>query len=1775
MLTNTKLYLHTPLAPHLTTAIHLGNRDYKAWRRRRLKQSRRKASVLAVRCQLGNPLQSPFDSLVSSVASLDLVAPALGLASGLALYLSNRNLRLRESWIGQRGVDDVGEWILFTSPTPFNRFVVLRCPSIELEREVGGEKLVEEDRHYVRLRRGRTGEMEMESVVEEERVVYQRKCVLTDDGGVISLDWPANLEMSDEHGLDTTIVIVAGTSEGSMEENVKLFVVECVRRGCFPVVVNPRGCSGSPLTTARLFTAADSDDVSTAIQFINKERPWTTLMGVGWGYGANMLTKYLAEVGDNTPLTAATCVDNPFDLEAASRSFSYDRAIDQKFTRGLVDILKSNKELFQGRGKDFDIEGALQATCVRDFEKAVSMISYGFDAIEDFYSTSSTQGLVDKVKIPLLFVQNDDGKVPIFSIPHSSIAENPYTSLLLCSSPPSNTTTSGISTIAWCRHLTIEWLTAVELGLLKGRHPLLKDVDINISKGLLTVESKVIKKSGQVKKIPSLPRIGNVNVNGSSVTNFKEVSGGRDVAVGLHIRTERDSLRSSQDEHVGPKHENNDVINQGTPVIADPPEDGVIPEDSERGQVLQTAEIVMNMLDVTMPNTLTEEKKKKVLNAVGKGETLMQALQEAVPEDVREKLTTSVSGIMQNRGSNLNFGSLLNIGHIPDMASGLDSKIQGKILSPVGKADDSHSSKQKMMGKDLADDGNESQAGVDKPVGDPNSESHAVDSFQETADTDQLQTGDIGAEVSVSGNSITNEQGSDTKTKESSNENGAQDTKQKENTLKANSGLELSVGSDMSNSTGDQTLDQSKLSQDTESYKSDIKEDKSKQQNGDSNALLPSNENKLTLDEKEGTLATPTPEAESAEKENTENQKREEKVMDPNQNSSSTPTFSVSQAFDAFTGIDDSTQAAVNSVFNVIEGMITHLEEERDDGTEVENGKESSDKETGSVSEKNGTSDNKLGRKQENQPDSTLQFKKLDDVSLCDNMDARNNLAEQPSHMPATFDDNGVHQLQEINSAFHVDKANELNEKLVGTRHSDKVRSVEKVPHDIPRRISKSPIGDPLYSERLRKCLTSQMDNAKLLDLDTTAALFLDYYPEEGQWKLLEQSGHAKDSFDDATLEGMDTSIQNNISLKEGHIIEPSYVILDSEKLHEPVEECEMANSMNEIAEMCDATSKEQMRNVKTVVIDSLMLEVSRRLTSADIKEMEADLVSDLEHVSKAASLALRFGKDRIPYIEDADHTSDEVNTLLGEYIVRAISLAVQDTSYLRKVLPLGVVVGSSLAALRNHFDAPSATKNRQRDVIRDKINFSRAENRVETFERETVGMPSDSFDNNELEKPSRKNEARDKSSDGNNGSAMVGAVTAALGASALLVHQQDCGDDEISETSSNLLKKEDNHHKLGKFVEESSEKNETNIVTSLAEKAMSVAGPVVPTKDGGLDQGRLVAMLAEFGQRGGMLRLVGKAALLWGGIRGALSLIERLISFLRFADRPLFQRILGFICLVLVLWTPVAVPLLPTIVQGWASHSSTEFAELACIIGLYVSIMTLIILWGKRIRGYENPLKQYGLDLTSSQVIKNYLYGLAGGVFFVLAINSVSALIGLVHLSWPSNVSSASDAANQLKFYVQLLLLCGKGLATATGVALVEELLFRSWLPNEIAIDLGYYRGIIISGLAFSLSQRSLLAIPGLWLLSLCLSGARQRCQGSLSLPIGIRTGIMASCFILKTGGFLTYEPNFPIWLTGTLSFEPFSGIVGLAFTLLLTVVLYPRRQPITGNKVARRARE
>ncbi|XP_059634677.1 uncharacterized protein LOC132277006 isoform X2 [Cornus florida] len=1434
-------------------------------------------------------------------------------------------------------------------------------------------------------------------------------------------------------------------------------------------------------------------------------------MGVGWGYGANMLTKYLAEVGEKTPLTAATCIDNPFDLEEATKSATHYTSVDQKLMSGLIDILRSNKELFHGRGKGFDVEKALLAKSVRDFEREVSMVSYGFDAIEDFYAKSSTRVVVGNVKIPVLFIQTDEGTVPLFSIPHSLIAENPFTSLLLCSCFPSTVIGSDRFTISWCQHLTIEWLTAVELGLLKGRHPLLKDVDVTInpSKGFALAEGRASNKSDTINRLLNLRQSD--ALNGYSVVPSKEMLEGSDITTSIPSRFKRD-LQINFKLEKGLRQENNSAVQQTSSVDAELVKEGVGPMDSvdsETGKVLQTTQVVMNVLDVTMPGTLSEEQKKKVLTAVGQGETLMTALQDAVPEDVRGKLTSAVSGILHNQGTNLNFDKLLNVSQIPNMASALNPKFQeqgGGLSNTEGGHEDPHSSEQQERVNDLADDSNKNQPNTDKCAGGVGPELQASENLQESIDKDQFQsTGSHSSDISDS-------------VKKDDNEF---DNNQVviENTIQP----------------GEENITDSSYEQ-----------------------------NKTISSTKEEGNSSPvsSPETELTEREGSDNQKREEKTLQPvvNQDSPDSPTFGVSEALDALTGMDDSTQVAVNSVFGVIENMITQLEEKEKE-IEVKDGNEIKDQKTVFPSENNLIiGDEKLEEREENNDDMILPSDKLD-APPCNIMDLQNHartrwVEGKPIKHPISFDRSIIDSSRGSDTASHIgEQKNEMKEHLGGQKLLAK-----RYFNDIKPYMITNPFGDACYKEYLRKYLLSNMASTKPLDLDKTTALFLDYFPEEGLWKLLEQPGNSKIPIGDgATLEGVEIKVQAHSTSKAnytGEIIEPSYVILDAEKRQEPVAESEAVDELNQKVEVGD-TSVELMSLVKKIILHSLNVEVGRKLSSGDMKEMVPDLARDFELIADAVSLAVGRGKERVLFLDGKDCTSEKVGTLNGEHIIKAISIAVQETSYLRRLLPVGVIVGSCLAALRKFFIVATVNGNGQHEaLVLDQVN-SGERNRVH-HEIEINQFPSDKIDHNYDLQNSEEAESKNL----NNDAVMVSAVSAALGASALLVHQQDARKgSETAETLSVSFKKE-SYPEPDKLEVEMSEKSQNNLVTSLAEKAMSVAGPVVPTtEDGEVDQERLVAMLAEWGQKGGMLRLVGKVALLWGGFRGAMSLTDRLILFLRLAERPLFQRILGFVCMVLVLWSPVVVPLLPTLVRNWATHTSSKIAELACIFGLYTSIMILVTLWGKRIRGYEDPLQQYGLDLTSLPKIQFFLKGLIGGVMLVLSIHSVNTLLGCVRVSWPSTLPSSSlDAVTWIKVYGRMLILVGQGLITATGVALVEELLFRSWLPDEIAADLGYYRGIIISGFVFSLFQRSPWAIPGLWLLSLGLAGARQRSQGSLSLPIGLRAGIMASSFVLQHGGFLTSQPNFPRWVTGTHAFQPFSGVAGIALSLLLAIVLYPR---------------
>ncbi|QCD80191.1 Alpha/Beta hydrolase fold [Vigna unguiculata] len=1574
-----------------------------------------------------------------------------------------------------------------------------------------------------------------------------------------------------------------------MDADVRLFVVDALKRGYFPVVMNPRGCAASPLTTPRLFTAADSDDICTSLTYISNARPWTTLMGVGWGYGANMLTKYLAEVGESTPLTAATCIDNPFDLDEATRSSPYHIVTDQKLTNGLIDILQTNKALFQGKTKGFDVEKALLSKSVRDFEEAISMVSFGFEAIEDFYSKSSTRNMIRDVKIPVLFIQSDNGMVPIFSVPRNLIAENPFTSLLLCSCLVPSVTDTDMSALSWCQLLTIEWLTAVELGLLKGRHPLLTDIDVTInpSKGLVVVEEIRSNKDAEVGKLLNLTRSD--AFNGYSIDPSSDLLEENKNNTGLQFRSQQRLQRNFEQDDMslqvkdGPSQQTSsseaDLIEEQNVVSAD------------NVQVLQTAQVVINMLDVTMPGTLTEERKKKVLTAVGQGQTLMKALQDAVPEDVRGKLTDAVSGILHVKGSNLKVDRIVNVSQSPEPLQGQKNQEKSGVLDAEVMAEDQPSVNQ--MKKASPMDGSDNAPG-------------SIGELAEGTETEVIPIETPNSTNLAQSQALNDEVGSSSSTRK---ENESNDNNDPNEELKGKavpivdcSKNEFETGSTLYNpghpdgaggfqsaSVGEQNSQDSGIAQidlkdeqknqgfsmnHNKNTSTDSKEPPfSPSMSGENNSLEDEQKNQdfsinhsknTSTDAKEEPLSpSMSSEVPAMERKGNDNEKNNNKNahVAPQTNSnnldSSAPAFSVSQALDALAGIDDSTQVAVNSVFGVIENMISQLEQSSEN-EEVKDGKDVEHK----IEEKQKTNSQ---RKDSN----TSADPSVDDHhnEMYLNNGSCHTEEQQPQNV-SEISGNGVFDSHSCKSNLHlVQKESNRHTQLVNKRLLiDKWAGPRQVGR-VPEFLAAGSYGGSPYNENLSKYLVSKIP-IKPLDLNTTTALLLDYFPEEGQWKLFEQPQNVGiASSNTETGEEAGPKLKAPPSSKSSnaeHYIEQPYVILDSEKQQEPVKEFITTDTENRVTDTSVDRSDELIQFVKKKVLHSLKREVGRKLNAAEMIEMKSDLAEDLEHVantiSQAALHCMVQQLDTESQSLNVEGAIEKVGTLDGEHIVSVISSSVQKTNCLRKVVPLGVIVGSILASLRKYFDVTTLHDDQRRSLIHE--DGGKPSKKSHGIGGAT-GIDGELEEKTSLDHPIQTVtvDVESASADTSKNTVMVGAVTAALGASALLMQQKDFQQENVTAESS-ALKMENPHQKEpDQLQEEVFEKNQNNIVTSLAEKAMSVAGPVVPTKeDGEVDQERLVAMLADLGQRGGLLRLVGKIALLWGGIRGAMSLTDRLISFLRIAERPLFQRIFGFVGMILVLWSPVAIPLLPTIVQSWTTKTSSKIAEFACIAGLYTAIVILVMLWGKRIRGYENAFEQYGLNLESPQKLFEFLKGLVGGAIFIFSIHAVNASLGFASFSWP-HIPTSLDSLTRLKVYGHMGLVVVQGTVMATTIALVEELLFRSWLPQEISVDLGYHHGIIISGMAFSFLQRSLQSIPGLWLLALSLSGARQRNGGSLFIPIGLRTGMTASTYVLQNGGFLTYHNNcnLPLWIIGS-PFQPFSGLVGLVFSLSLAILLYPR---------------
>lgn len=128
---------------------------------------------------------------------------------------------------------------------------------------------------------------------------FIREVIPTTDDGIFALDWypPLRPEQNNHEQIQTVAVLLPGLTGGSHE----LYIQSCIHYltsthtsstspSIQTVVLNARGCSGTIITTPRLFSAGDTEDLEIGLAHIRKRMgDRIKIVGVGYSLGANLL----------------------------------------------------------------------------------------------------------------------------------------------------------------------------------------------------------------------------------------------------------------------------------------------------------------------------------------------------------------------------------------------------------------------------------------------------------------------------------------------------------------------------------------------------------------------------------------------------------------------------------------------------------------------------------------------------------------------------------------------------------------------------------------------------------------------------------------------------------------------------------------------------------------------------------------------------------------------------------------------------------------------------------------------------------------------------------------------------------------------------------------------------------------------------------------------------------------------------------------------------------------------------------------------------------------------------------------------------------------------------------------------------------------------------------------------------------------------------------------------------------------------------------------------
>ena len=134
-------------------------------------------------------------------------------------------------------------------------------------------------------------------------------------------------------------------------------------------------------------------------------------------------------------------------------------------------------------------------------------------------------------------------------------------------------------------------------------------------------------------------------------------------------------------------------------------------------------------------------------------------------------------------------------------------------------------------------------------------------------------------------------------------------------------------------------------------------------------------------------------------------------------------------------------------------------------------------------------------------------------------------------------------------------------------------------------------------------------------------------------------------------------------------------------------------------------------------------------------------------------------------------------------------------------------------------------------------------------------------------------------------------------------------------------------------------------------------------------------------------------------------------------------------------------------------------------------------------------------------------------------------------------------------------------------GIGFAEELIFRGWLLEELKIQFGLKKAIIIQSSIFSVVHiglnlpfwQMISILTGLFLLGILLSLIRLNDKNSLWGCIGLHGGLVGLWFVTNNGLFFISKDS-PKWLVGpgNINTNPLGGLLGICLMIIFCFLYF-----------------